>query len=303
METEKDPSHFPLGQIVLNYQMHGKMPNYPTQDFDIHGITSNDIPTACELNLEAMEDPAKGLDLRLEYSTTLYDSEDMDRFFDNFLAFITSAVKDHRQPISEIAICGQKELQHLKNNYWATDFTQNTWDDTSVVGKIFESAKMHPHAVAIKTSEDDKITYEELLRRARKVAFTLRRRGATPGQYIGLFSRPGIEAVVGMIGILLNRCGFVSMDPDFATDRLAFMAADSKAHIIIFGEGLEAVATEAAIKTAMSPQTIGIAEAASEDSMLGLLKSASPEDPFYVIYTSVSRPQHLLVTGLTSATF
>ena len=287
VDIEKDSSHFPLGQIVVNYQMHGKMPNYPTQDFDVYDITSDDVPTACELNLEAMEDPATGLSLRLEYSTTLYDSEDMGRFLDNLLAFTTSVVKDHRQPISEIGMCGPKEIQHLRSNYWATGFTENTWNSMSVLEKILENAKAHPNAVAIRTSEDDTITYEDLVRRARRIAFALRRRGATPGQYIGLFSRPGIDAISGMLGILLTRCGYLSMDPDFAADRLAFMASDSKAPIILFGPGLEAVATEVAIKTGQSPQTLGVVEAASEDSKLSLLKSASPEDPFYMIYTSV----------------
>ena len=287
VKVEKDPSRFPLGQVVLNYQIHGKMPNYPTQDFDIYDITSSDVPSACELNLEAMEDPAKGLDLRLEYSTTLYDTENMSRFFDNFLTFFTSVIKDYRQPIFEIEMCGQEEIQHLRNHYWATDFSENTWNDMSVLEKVFEHAKIHPQTVAIRTSDEDSITYEDLVHRAQSIAFSLRRRGAAPGQYIGLFSRPGIEAVAGMIAILLTRCGYVSMDPDFAADRLAFMVSDSNSQMILFGQGLEAAATEVALKTGQGTQTIGIAEAASNESKLRLLKSASPNDPFYMIYTSV----------------
>ena len=287
VNVEKDPSHFPLGQVVLNYQIHGKMPNYPTQDFNIYDIRSNDIPSACELNLEAMEDPANGLDLRLEYSTTLYDSDDMSRFFTNFLTFFTSVIKDYRQPISEIEMCGQEEIQHLKKNYWATSFSENTWNQMSVLEKVFEHAKLHPKTVAIRTSDGNSITYEDLVHQAQSIGFSLRRRGAAPGQYIGLFSRPGIETIAGMIAILLTRCGYVSMDPDFAADRLAFMASDSKSQIILFGEGLEAAATEIALKTGQGTQTIGIAEAASNESRLRLLKSASPNDPFYMIYTSV----------------
>lgn len=289
VDIAHDPSHFPLGQVVLNYQMHGKMPDYPTQDFNIYDVTSDDIPTACELQLEAMEDPSRGLDLHLEYSTTLYDSEDMNRFLDNFLAFMISVVKDHRQPISEIPICGPKEMQHMKDNFWATDFTRDTWNGSSVLQKILENAKTHARAVAVQTSDRDSITYEDLIRRARKIAFALRREGAVPGQYIGLFSRPGIDAIAGMVGILLTRCGYVPMDPDFAPDRLAFMASDSNCQMMLFGRGLETAATDIAIKTGTSLQTIAIEEAASEDDKLGILKSASPDDPFYVIYTSVCR--------------
>lgn len=298
VDVEQDPSHFPLGQVVLNYQMHGKMPNYPTQDFNIYDVSSKDVPTACELQLEAMEDPNKGLDLHLEYSTTLYDSDDMDRFLDNFMAFTTSVIKDHRQPVSEVPMCGLKEMQHLRDNHWATSFVPNTWNGSSVLQKIFDIAKSQPHAVAIQTSDEETITYEKLVRRARKIAFTLRREGAVPGQFIGLFSRPGIDAVAGMLGILLARCGYVPMDPDFASNRLAFMVSDSNCQIVLFGQGLGPAATDVAIKSETSLQAIAIDEAASEDDKLGLLKSASPDDPFYVIYTSVS--QSLLLLRLHS---
>ncbi|CAO1600411.1 hypothetical protein XANCAGTX0491_004101 [Xanthoria calcicola] len=286
VEVKQDPSHFPLGQIVLNYQMHGKMPTYSTHDFTIDDVTSDDIPTACELKLEAIEDPARGLELHLEYSTTLYDGEDMDRFLDNFLAFTTSAVKDHRQPVSEIAMCGPKEVQHCRNKYWATGFTPNSWDGSSVLQKIMGYAKTHPRSVAIQTSEGDTIAYEDLVRQAGRIAFALRREGAVPGQFIGLLCRPGIEAVAGMIAILLNRCGYVAMDPDFAADRLAFMASDSKCRTVLVGQGLGTVATDIAARTGNFLQIMEIAEAALADSKLGILRSASLDDPFYVIYTS-----------------
>lgn len=154
---------------------------------------------------------------------------------------------------------------------------------------FFEVVKSHPRTVAIQTSDGDTITYENLVRRARKIAYALQREGAVPGRCIGLFSRPGIDADAGMLGILLTRCGCVPMDPDFAANRLAFMAADFNCQIMLFGPGLETAAADIAIKTQTSPQTIAIEEAASEDDKLGILKSASPDDPFYIIYTSISR--------------
>lgn len=287
VQVEKDPSHFPLGQVILNYQMHGKMRNFRTQDFDIDDISSEDVPTAGELSLEALEDPLAGLNLRLEYSTTLYTEEDMDCFFDNFITFMSDIVKDHRQPVSEIQMSGPKELDRLRNHYWATDFIENKWNGTSVLERILENAETRPEATAIRTSDDQVVTYKSLVDQAQRIGFALRRMGATPGHYIGVFSRPGVEAIAGMLGILLNRCGYVSMDPDFAVDRLAFMAADSNTEIILVGKGLEMIATELVQKTKKSPQLVSIAEVASTQGKLGLLGSAAPHDPFYVIYTSV----------------
>ena len=170
VNVEKTPSHLPLGQLAINWQSHGKMPEFKTQDFEISQVDGEDIPTACEMQLEALEDPDTGLDLRLEYSSTLYGANEMDLFFDNFLHFLTNVIKDHRQPISEVAMCGPKEVEHLKGSSWNTCLTENTWDNASVVDKIAEIAQGAPEASAIEDSEGQSLTYGNLIGQAHKIA-------------------------------------------------------------------------------------------------------------------------------------
>lgn len=284
--NEKDSSCFPLGQVVINYQIHGKIPKYSTKDFDIHDITTEDMPTACEMNLEALEDD-KGLAFRLEYSSTLYGEEDMARFMDNFATFITSTVKDYRQSVSEIEMCGPKELEVLRTNFWNTGFTKNHWDDSSVLHKIFSMADASPNSTAITTSEGEVISYQNLLSNAQKIGYALQEAGVVPGQYIGVLSRPGIEAIAAMLGILLSRCGFVPLDPDFAVERLAFMATDSDTAIILAGKGLEDVSAEVSYKGANSPRIMEISKLTSGEKIIAL-ETVSPRDPFFTVYTSVS---------------
>ncbi|KAK5634017.1 hypothetical protein RRF57_009731 [Xylaria bambusicola] len=72
-----------------------------------------DIPNSCDLNLEALENAEGSLNLRLEYPTHLYSSENMNQLLDNFLTFLTSCIKDHRQLIQEIEVCGPQDLAYL----------------------------------------------------------------------------------------------------------------------------------------------------------------------------------------------
>lgn len=288
LNIEKAPSHFPLGQIIINYQIHGTMPSYSTEDFDIYEVSSQDVPASGELNLEVLEHPQNGLNIRLEYSTTLYEKEDMDCFLDNFITFIADTVKDHRQPVSEIQMTGLKELDRLKSQYWATGFSENQWNGVSVLERIVKLAKARPRSVAIRTTEGEIVTYESLLNKARRIGFTLRQMGALPGNYIGLFARPGVEAIAGALGILLNRCGYVPMDPDFAIQRLVFMAADSNLMIILFGRGLEELSIELALRTTSSIPFASITEVPLTQPKLCLPESLSLQDLFYVVYTSVS---------------
>jgi len=211
----------------------------------------------------------------------------MARFLDNFSTFITSTVKDYRQSVSEIEMCGPKELEVLRTSYWNTGFTKNHWDETSVLQKIFSNADARPDSMAISTSDGYDISYKDLLNKAQKIGYALQEAGVVPGQYIGLLSRPGIEAIAAIIGILLSRCGFVPLDPDFAVERLAFMATDSDTAIILSGKGLEDISARVAYKAAISPRVIDVSSLTSGDNIIAL-EIVSPGDPFFTIYTSVS---------------
>ena len=287
VNVEKTPSHFPLGQLAINYQSHGKMPKFKTQDFEISQIDGEDIPTACEMQLEALEDPDNGLDLRLEYSSTLYGANEMDLFFDNFLHYFTNVIKDHRQPISEVAMCGPKEIAYLKSNSWNTGFTANTWDNTSVVDKITEVARSTTEATAIEDSEGKSVSYKSLINQAQKIGASLQQSGASPGDFVGILSRPGIESISAMLGTLIAGCGYIPMDPEFAMDRLTFMASDASAKAILVGEGLDNMGLAIAKSIDFEPHLIPISAAKSSHEPLRPIEGSS-DDPFYIMYTSVS---------------
>ncbi|KAF8466151.1 polyketide synthase [Kalaharituber pfeilii] len=292
--VKKDPSHFPLAQVVINYQIHGKIPKYTTKDFEMYDVRGDDIPTACEMNLEALEDPEKGLSLRLEYSSTLYGKEEMERFLENFLVFLTSAVKDHRQPLSEIAMCGEKEMSRLQKAYHNNTFTKNFWDGQSVIDKIMEQAELTPNATAIVTSSGETATYAELANKASRLGHKLREMGVKQGNQVGLLSRPGVEAIASMIGILANGAGYVPLDPDFAVDRLAFMIEDSGTEIVVVGSGLKDLAVKV---VGDSKKTLAVAEGINAAGKLTPV-NVTGNEPFYTIYTSGStgKPKGVVLT-------
>ncbi|KAJ9635854.1 hypothetical protein H2199_008207 [Coniosporium tulheliwenetii] len=275
IQAEKTQTHFPISQIAINYQIHGELPGVHAKDFDIFNITSDDIPTACEIQLEALEDSVNGLNLRFEYSTALYSHDDMERFTDNFLTFMSSCIKDHRQPIEEINMCGPKELAHLKTNYWNLQFTENKWNDKSVLDRIFQVADSNPQAIAIETSDGDSITYAGLVDMAQKIGFRLQEAGAVPGARIAVLSKPGVEAICGMLGALLARCAYVALDPSFAVERLAFMVTDSDARVLLAGQDMILKGQEIIQKSETATRCIKIADCAAESALAEFMRSAS----------------------------
>ncbi|KAK0630244.1 hypothetical protein B0T17DRAFT_506729 [Bombardia bombarda] len=64
-------SHFPVGQIAINYQMYGKQPRLKARDFEFE-TSIEDLPTPCDMALEIIEDLAVDLSLKLQYDAFLY---------------------------------------------------------------------------------------------------------------------------------------------------------------------------------------------------------------------------------------
>ncbi|GJN76281.1 putative Hybrid PKS-NRPS biosynthetic cluster [Purpureocillium lilacinum] len=288
MNVKKTSSHMPVGQIAVNYQIHGPVPTYQTVDFTVEDIESDDIPTAADIQLEAIETSEHSLDLKIEYSTALYYDVDMERFLDNFNTFLTSCIKDHRQPIDEINMCGPLEIDFLKNNYWNTEAKENQWHGQSVLDVVSSMARQHPQAAAIKTSDCCSVSYRQLIERAESVASELLDAGAKPGDRIGLLALPGVEAVTGMLGALMTGSCYVALDTDFAHDRLSFMLTDSGAKLLLVGPGQDALAAELLSKIVVAPKVVRIDDAAAAGRTVSQPRPRHPDDPFYMIYTSGS---------------
>ncbi|KAK1445344.1 beta-ketoacyl synthase domain-containing protein [Colletotrichum cuscutae] len=296
--AKKTPSHMPVGQIAVNYQIHGPTPTYSTSDFQINSMVTDDIPTAADMQLEALETSDHALDLRIEYSTALYSEADMERFLDNFLTFLSGCIKDHRQPIEEVGMCGEIELKTLANEFWNTETRENQWEGKSVLDKISQMALEHPQNTAIKTSDGYSITYKQLIQDATSVASELLQAGVKPGDRIALLAFPGVDAIVGQIASLMTRSCYVALDTDFAQDRLSFMISDAGSRVLLVGPGAESLASDLTSKAVVAPKIIRITEAVGAANTSTQFSPRQAQDPFYMIYTSGSTgtPKGVLLT-------
>ncbi len=100
------PVHMPIGQVAINYQMHGAPWQYRHADFEASVEAVYNIAHPCELLLEIVEGEGGELGLTIHYSTDLYGTEDIKRFGHGLVSFVVSAVRDHRQPVDEIDVNG-----------------------------------------------------------------------------------------------------------------------------------------------------------------------------------------------------
>jgi amino acid adenylation domain-containing protein/FkbM family methyltransferase len=150
-----------------------------------------------------------------------------------------------------------------------------------------------PHQTAL-VYEDQALSYDDLNRRANRLAQELMRRAVGPNVCVGLFVGRSLEMVVGILGILKAGGAFVPMDVTFPQERLAFLLADANINLLLTQSGLAA-----SLPPGSSDQTVWLDTFDwTEDAVPAKDRTpVSPDDLAYVIYTSGStgRPKGVCV--------
>ncbi len=120
----------------------------------------------------------------------------------------------------------------------------NKFNDTAVeytVGTIHElfeeQVKKTPNHIAV-VFEEKQLTYEELNKKANKLARTLRGKGVAQNSIVGIMVDRLVEMIVGILGVLKAGGAYLPNSPEYPTERIEFMLEDSNADIIITQEHL-----------------------------------------------------------------
>ena len=87
-----------------------------------------------------------------------------------------------------------------------------------VVRRILDRCAAAPTAVAVDDMNGGRLTYGELERASTRLAGALRRRSA--GEPVGLLTAPGVDTVVGVVGVLAAGAAYVPLDATHPPGRL-----------------------------------------------------------------------------------
>jgi amino acid adenylation domain-containing protein len=176
----------------------------------------------------------------------------------------------------------------------ATPSTRNKFSPGIIPSTFEAQAEAAPSNVAVVCGAET-LTYDELNRRANRVARYLRKAGVSKETMVGLYMDRTIDAIVAIAGILKAGGAYVPMDPIYPQDRIDFILGDAGVGVVLTEQRLVA-------NVPKNGRNILVMEehrtAISQEDDQNLDTELSPENAAYVIYTSGStgRPKGVVVT-------
>ncbi|MDC0689465.1 amino acid adenylation domain-containing protein [Mitsuaria sp. RG] len=147
---------------------------------------------------------------------------------------------------------------------------------------IEAQAARTPEAVAV-TFAGQSLSYDQLNRRANRLAHKLREQGVGPDVLVGIAVERGFEMIVGLLAILKAGGAYVPLDPEYPQDRLSYMMEDS---------GIQLLLTQGHLLADL-PVPAQVRSLKLEDDLAGYSDEnpehlSQPDNLAYVIYTSGS---------------
>lgn len=185
-----------------------------------------------------------------------------------------------QQAISEIKLLSDAEYCQL------ADLGENTQGYTDVPPThhlIERQAAVNPTAKAL-VFEDQSLNYAELNSRANRLAHYLINLGVQTETRVGIAVERSIEMVVGLLGILKAGGTYVPLDPDYPTERLAYMVEDSGIELLLTQQHLRDALPVADGLNVIELDRLDVAHHAPTNPNVAL----HGENLAYVIYTSGS---------------
>ncbi|HKV34449.1 MAG TPA: amino acid adenylation domain-containing protein [Pyrinomonadaceae bacterium] len=277
LQPVRDLSRNPLFQIVFDLQSTPstslEMTGFTLQPYE---FTADSTRFDLELHLTAT---SEGLIGAIVYSTNLFAEPAIRQLAERYRMLLAAVVANPEQQVSRIELLTSSEREQLLFE----------WNDTTrsfpnkSIADLFEAWPTRTPENTALTFGDERVSYEELNRRANQLAHYLQTYGATAETRIGIYIERSVEMIVAVLGVLKAGATYVPLDPSYPTERLLFVLDDAGVQLV-----LSVAASEERLPSHHAPVIL-------LDSDWPLIASQSEENPERNI-----TPEHLAYISYTS---
>jgi amino acid adenylation domain-containing protein/non-ribosomal peptide synthase protein (TIGR01720 family) len=223
--------------------------------------------------------PGAELALHADYKTDRFNAVSVYRMLRHLETLLEGMIARPQQQVSELPLlsAAERDLALREWNETHTDFPSLT------LQALFErQAEATPDAVAL-IFEGERLSYRELNHRANTLAHYLCGLGVTRGARVGICLERGMDMIICLLGILKAGAAYLTLDPEYPKERLAYMLVDAQPEMVLTTRPLLERLLEHGTRMVVYPQITQTESVPSVESV-----ETSGEDLAYVIYTSGS---------------
>lgn len=275
--SSRSAGHAPLVQVVLNWRARDLVPNLAEREelrltqIPIHSGTA-------KFDFQArFREGETSLEGEIEYRTDLFEPSTISRLAGHFVTLLESVAEDVHRPVSQLALmdrAARYELLEHRNR------TKAPYPQLAV-HRIFEAVAGHsPDAVAL-VDEAQAITYNDLNRRANRLARRLRALHVYPDTTVGIAMPRRIDTVIATLAVLKAGGAYLPLDPGYPPDVLEFLVQDAGTTLVLTCEPLLHFPARAA-------PMFDVRDGCADESADNLDVDIGPDHLAYVMYTSGS---------------
>jgi amino acid adenylation domain-containing protein len=284
VQSQRDPTRFPLSQVMFNYlqRTSGQGPRRQ-RGLTIRRESVDADPTATRSDLVlTLSDGARGLRGVVKYDTALFDSETAERMAGHYLTLLQALAADPEQRISQVPLLTEQERQQLVVEWNQTDVD---FPDLACVHQLFEAQVRRTPLAAAVVFEGQSLTYRELNARSNQLAHYLQQRGVGPETLVGICLEPALDLAIALLAVMKAGGAYVPLDPSYPRERLEYMLSDSQPQVVLTTSSLRgAIPADRSRSVCLDAEAESIAGQSTAD----LPCRVNLDNAIYVLYTSGS---------------
>jgi natural product biosynthesis luciferase-like monooxygenase protein len=230
--------------------------------------------------------------ISLDYDAALFDEQTARRMLGHYTTILREMGSRPDAPAATLSLLTPGERAELLVRWNDTELP--TREDACVHDLIQEQAARTPHARAFIAGEET-LSYEELERRANRLARYLVERGVGSEVLVGIRLERSADMLVAALATLKAGGAYLPLDPSYPEERLRYMIEDSGIRVVVTRAELAGDDHDPAGPVQV---LLDLEEGAiRSESDAPLARRAAPANLAYVIYTSGStgRPKGVMV--------
>ena len=231
--STRDRSRNPIFDVMFTLQ------NEDQASLELDGIKmqiENTGNTVAKFDLDVDIVPgANGYDILCAYATSLFKHHTVENIVKHFIFILQNLLENPECTLGDVPLITPEEHITIAKQFHRELDQSHLQSCETVIAAFEEQVKNNPKLIALEM-EEQKYTYEELNKRANRLAHRLRTIGIQPDEPVVIVSKRSMDAIVAIYAIQKAGGAYFPIDPIYGKERIGYIVQDCGARIMLVDE-------------------------------------------------------------------